>query len=362
MTLRSAVVGAGVVSNSHLSGLDACPRTSLVAVCDIDEDRARSVADEWNITPYVDLGEMLESEPLDWLHVCTSVQSHLPLATTALEAGVPVLIEKPVTESVAEFEELVETAEATGVPFSVVHNHRWDPAMREARERLAAGEVGDVRGVDLAYTGLSRPDDHHRGSWVFDLAGGEFAEGLPHPLYLAIDAAGYPTARADIDVRTSCFGDYDQEFSYDSAQVQYVSEGGTPCSIQMLGGGHAQRQLWIYGERGTLCVDFVSQTVTPLSRSYTDSKAGIVLNNVDRVTAAARGTAKNLLAYARQRWRGDWESRRELNPHYYCYDMEAQALERGEWPSETVRRARWTTTILEELEATPGRDVEMPRP
>ena len=111
MSLRSAVVGAGVVSERHLTGLDRNPRTDLVAICDLDEGRANEKALEHGIKAYTDLGEMLAEANLDWLHVCTPVATHVPLAIQAIEAGVPVLIEKPVAETVEEVEELVASGE-----------------------------------------------------------------------------------------------------------------------------------------------------------------------------------------------------------------------------------------------------------
>ena len=101
MTLETAVVGGGVVSDYHLSGLTQCPDTELVAICDLDESRAREKATEYDINAYADFEGMLAREQLDWIHLCTPVATHLELARMAIEDGFPVLIEKPVTESVA---------------------------------------------------------------------------------------------------------------------------------------------------------------------------------------------------------------------------------------------------------------------
>ena len=353
MALASAVVGAGTVSEVHLSGLDSCPRTDLVAVCDIDEGLARDAAREYGVTPYFDLETMLEAESLDWVHVCTSVQSHLPLARTVLEAGVPVLVEKPVTRNREEYERLVAASEDASVPFSVVHNHLYDPVMRVARDRIAGGDVGPIRGVDLVYSGLTSPDARHRGSWVFDLGGGEFTEGLPHPLYAAVDLAGRPASPDAVSVQTSLSREYEQGFAYDSAQVQYRSADGALCSVMMLSGNVPQRLLQVHCEHQTLVIDRISQTLSTLSRDYTGSKVGAVLNTADRVTGQAVGTVKNAVAVARSTIGDGWETRRNLTPHYYQFEVEARALQRGEHPDPAVEeRARWTITLLDAIEAT----------
>ena len=236
MTLRTAVVGGGTVSGIHLSGLSRNPRTELVAVCDVDEERARELAAEWDVEAYFDVEDLVANADLDWLHVCTPVQTHLAVAKTAIEAGIPVQIEKPVTETYEEFEELASIAERHGVTVSVKHNHDFDPAMRAAMAKVDAGELGRVKGVDLIYTGSSLADDPNRGEWNFELSGGEFEEGLPHPIYLTLRAGGYPRDESEIQALTGLFGEYDMPFDYDAAQLSYVSEDGVLCTTKMLGG------------------------------------------------------------------------------------------------------------------------------
>lgn len=361
MVLDTAVVGAGMVSQAHLSGLEKCPHTSLEAVCDLDEDRAQRVADEYGIDAYFDATEMIAEADLDWAHICTPVRSHLPIAREAFEAGVPVLIEKPVTDTVAEFEELVAASEEHDTPFSVVHQHLYDPAMRTAREKLGQGALGQVKGVELVFSGLTTPDEPNRGSWAFDFPGGEFEEGLPHPLYLAIAAAGRPASADAISARTSRHGEYGGEFAYDCAQVQYTSEAGTLCTVTMLSGGVPQRLLRIHGEERTLVVDFVSQTVVDLSRNYTSSAVTRVLNNVEHAAGRAKGTVENLYRVAREAVDDEWVAERNIRPHYYQFDVEARALQNGTPRTDAVERARWTITALEAIREA-GDDAEEAAP
>jgi predicted dehydrogenase len=242
MPLRTAVIGAGVVSDIHMSALDECPRTELVAVCDLDEERARTAARRYGIRAVFDVEELLAEGGLDWVHVCTPVQTHLDIARLAIEAGVPVNIEKPVTETVAEAEELTRLSENYGVPVSVTHQHRFDPAMRAAEARLRAGELGELRAANLLYTGETPPDQANRGEWAFDLVGGEFEEGLPHPLYILLGAAGYPE-EGTIRALTQLHGEYERPFGYDGTTVSYRSEAGTLASVTCLGGAPRRLRL-----------------------------------------------------------------------------------------------------------------------
>lgn len=349
MTLRTAVVGGGTVSGVHLSGLRQNPRTELVAICDVDEERADEIASTYGIDSFYDLETMLDEIALDWVHICTPVQTHLDLALIAIEAGIPVMIEKPITETYAEVEELEAAAERHGVRVSVKHNHNFGPAMRKATALMDAGALGTVKGVDLVYTGSSNADDPQRGPWNFDLAGGEFEEGLPHPLYLTLKAGGYPRDETAIRATTNLFGSYEYDFTYDAAQVQYVSQSGILCSTKMLGGTIPNRVLLIHGDRRSLTVDLVSQTVVHHDKNYKASGFTRAQNNVDRILGRVAGTVENVSAVGRRRFNGGWETERLLNGHYYQNDAESKALLDGSPMPVPLAEGKWTIRLLEEI-------------
>ncbi|MFC3476439.1 Gfo/Idh/MocA family protein [Halobacterium litoreum] len=351
MTLRSAVVGGGTVSGVHLSGLDRNPRTELVAVCDTDEETAREIAEDYDVAAYFDVESLLADTDLDWVHVCTPVQTHLPIAKRIIEAGIPVQIEKPITETYEEFEELAAHAERHGVVVSEKHNHDFDPVVREAMRQKRDGELGDVRGVDVIYTGSSRPDDPNRGPWNFELAGGEFEEGIPHPIYLTLRAGGYPRSEDAVAATTALYGDYDRDFAYDGAQLQYHTDDGVLCTTKVLGGTRPVRQLLIHGEDKSLTADLISQTLVEHDRNYKGSAVGRVLNNVDQAVDRTAGTVKNARAVLRRNRSDDWDTLRLLNAHYYQNDAESRALEAGDPDAMPVPLAesRWTSYLMEEV-------------
>ncbi|ADJ15463.1 Gfo/Idh/MocA family protein [Halalkalicoccus jeotgali] len=349
MAVDTAVIGAGEVSDSHLSALAGNPRTNLVGICDIDESRATAAAKKYDTDPYFDLDDLLESVDLDWIHVCTSVQTHLPLAEKAIRAGVPVLIEKPTTETVAELDELAALSEEHDVPVSPVHQHLFDPAMRTARKRIRSGEIGPVRGVDLVYTGHTRPDEANRGTWVFDLPGGEFEEGLPHPLYLTLGAGGYPRGEDDISAQTSLYGDYEGRFDYDSAQIQYATEEGALCSATMLAGGAQNRTIQIHGEDATLIVDMILQTVHRIEGDYKGSTVGKVKQSLKYAGGHLAGLAKNAKLVAHASYSDEWAPKTKIDPHKYQIDRTAYALQHDLSMPVPLSEARWTIRLMEEL-------------
>lgn len=351
MQLRTAVVGAGVVSDTHLSALSACPHTKLVAVCDTDEQRAVEAAHRYDVRALFDVDELLEGMDLDWLHICTPVRTHLPIAKQALEAGIPVNIEKPLTETVPAAEELVELSDRYQVPVSVTHQHQFDPAMRAARQRIESGELGDIRSVDLLYMGETPPDMANRGEWAFDLDGGEFEEGLPHPLYLVLGAGGYPASADGIRVVTDLHGEYERSFGYDGVGVSYRSEDGTLCSAKCVAGSTPHKVLSIYGEKKSLEVDFVSQTVVEARPNFDGSPTAKARNNLSRAKDRLVGTVKNVVQVGKDTIGDDWESHRNLDSHAYQIDAEARALIGNDDLPVPLEEGLWTVQLMEAVRA-----------
>lgn len=350
----------GTVSSTHLSGVAMNPRTELVAVCDVDRERAEAAAEQYGATAYTDIDELLATEELDWVHICTPVRTHLDLATRVIEAGVPVLIEKPVTETLAEVEQLIEIAERHDVRTAVVHNLLYTPAVRKAQRAIADGKLGHVRGIDLVYTDMTNPDEANRGTWVFELPGGEFEEGLPHPIYLTLGVGGYPDSPDAINATTGLRGEYPQGFTFDEAGFQYTTSDGTICSATMRAGTVPQRFFTVHGERASLFVDLLTQTVVTLDREYTGSPLKRALNNVDHALGRVAGTISSSVLLGRKLLDDSWETQKELNPHYYLFDHEVDAILNGAPASESLERSRWSMTVLEAIRDAPEREMYTP--
>jgi len=292
---------------------------------------------------------MIDELDLDWVHLCTPVQTHLPIAKLIIEAGIPVQIEKPITETYEEFEELAAHAERHGVTVTEVHNHNFVPAMREAMQMKRDGELGDVRGVDVIYTGSSRPDDPNRGPWNFDLAGGEFEEGLPHPIYLTLRAGGYPRSgggrrRHDVAVRRVRTR---LRLRQRPAPVRHRRRRALHDEgAQRHGAGPPDSD----SRRGeVLTVDLISQTIEEHDRDYLASSVNRGLNNVDSVIDRITGTVKNVRSMVRSNRNDDWDTTRLNNPHFYQHDAEARALESGDEMPVPLSEARWTVYLMEAI-------------
>ena len=353
MVLRTAVVGAGIVSeNNHLPAVSRNPRTRLVAVCDRDEEAVREAVREYGGRAYADAESMLAEESLDWVHVATPVQSHLSLARAAVERGVPVTVQKPATATRDEHAELQRLAEANGVPVSVVHNWLFYPVVRDLRRRVAGGEFGEVRAVEATFSGEGRPDETYRGEWVYDLPGGDVEEGMPHPLYLALAVGGVPRDADCVDVQTRTIRDYD-DFEYDGTTLQWTTDEDVLCSVTFVGGSAPNEELRVYGSEQSATVDVPTNTID--AHDADEGPFHLPSEQLERSATTAgnvaRGVAETLRIAAAERFeeRLDYHREESVDGHYYLFDEAAKALERGEQPPVALAHSRWVIELMEQV-------------
>src|SRR5215469_15701931 len=114
--IQVGIVGCGRIAEHHLRFLSEHPRIQIVAVSDPDHDRAKSLADRYRVPQrFTELRQMLEQTHLDVLHVLTPPSLHYEQAAAAIEAGVHVLVEKPVALSSREVEDLFARARQKNV-------------------------------------------------------------------------------------------------------------------------------------------------------------------------------------------------------------------------------------------------------
>jgi predicted dehydrogenase len=125
--LRIAVVGVGHLGRHHARILSTLPSVALTHVVDIDESRARSIADQFGGRPLADVGEL--TDQIDAAVVAVPTEVHLDVALPLLARGVPVLVEKPMARSLDEADRLIGAARDAGVLLSVGHTERYNPAV-----------------------------------------------------------------------------------------------------------------------------------------------------------------------------------------------------------------------------------------
>lgn len=126
--IRTAVVGAGYFGRFHANHYAKNPRAKLVAVVDTDEARARAVAEEFGAEPAFDYRDVLAR--VDAVSVAVPTPQHAEIARDFIEAGVHVLVEKPITDSVESAKEITALSEKRGTILQVGHIERFSAAYR----------------------------------------------------------------------------------------------------------------------------------------------------------------------------------------------------------------------------------------
>src|SRR3954470_2057823 len=137
--LHAGLVGAGYISDYHVSALRRLPNVRIVGVVDVDQERARALAERQGLTAYRDIAALRDAGA-DVIHVLTPPHTHAAVATEALELGCHVLVEKPLAQDAADCDRLQLRAEEKGLRVCVNHSLLFDPQVRRALEAVRGGK------------------------------------------------------------------------------------------------------------------------------------------------------------------------------------------------------------------------------
>ncbi|MCC9658754.1 Gfo/Idh/MocA family protein [Rhodopirellula halodulae] len=142
--LRGAVIGAGYFSQFHYDAWQRMDDVEMVACCDMDLDKANTIAEQHGIPAvHQDYRQMLDEHPVDFVDVITRPDTHLPLCDEISSRGHAIICQKPLAPSVQEANELVDLMQQRGVRFMVHENFRFQPWYREMKRLMEAGVIGD---------------------------------------------------------------------------------------------------------------------------------------------------------------------------------------------------------------------------
>ena len=180
--VRVALVGCGRIAGNHFDALQKIDGLQLVAVCDSQEERARSAGEAQGVPWFSSYEEMMRSVKFDAVAICTPSGLHPQHGVLAARAGHHVITEKPMAISLAAADELVQACDAAGVQLFVVKQNRLNPPVQLLKRAIDKGRFGRIY---LANTTVrwTRPQEYYdqapwRGTWEFD--GGAFMNQASH--------------------------------------------------------------------------------------------------------------------------------------------------------------------------------------
>jgi myo-inositol 2-dehydrogenase / D-chiro-inositol 1-dehydrogenase len=183
-SIRVGMIGAGWIAQEHRRVLDSLPDAELVAVCDLDKERAEALAESAGARAYLDWHELLDAEDLGALIVCTPPGNHREPAIAVLERGLPLYLEKPIARTAKDAAEIVAAAERTGTVCAIGYQWHALDLLDEIPGVLEGQQIGLLVGTSIGPT-QSRP-------WFIDMraGGGNLLERGSHHLDLARKVAG----------------------------------------------------------------------------------------------------------------------------------------------------------------------------
>ena len=141
--LGTAVVGTGFWGKNHARVYGELDSTELVAVCDVNRERAKAVADQFGVKAYTSSSRMLKNEEIEAVSVCTWSTKLAKEALKALKAGRHVLVEKPMATHTKQAEKLLDTAESNGLHLTVGFLMRFIPGLNHIRKAVENKKLGE---------------------------------------------------------------------------------------------------------------------------------------------------------------------------------------------------------------------------
>ena len=253
-TLKLSIVGCRF-ANYMAKLARLTPGVELTACCDIVSERANAFAKKYKIPAvYTDYAELFAEAPLDAVYLAVPHNLHFEMAKAAVDAGVHVFVEKPITRTVAEGQEIVTYASEKGIKIGVNYQYRYDKAGYKLAYLVQSGQLGRV-----LYARTNIP--WHREQGYFDKApwhktiaqagGGTLITQASHLIDLLLWAIGSPPVSVSGFTDQKIFTDVEVE---DFAAGTVVLKNGAVLQItsSMVAATEQAVTIEVYGERGTV--------------------------------------------------------------------------------------------------------------
>jgi len=270
--LRMGMVGGGpgaFIGPVHRLAAEMDGKIQMVAgAFSQSPERSREAGVRFGIDPtraYANYQEMIASESkrsdgIDFVVITTPNHLHLPIALAALNAGIPVMSDKPATATYPEALSLQAAVAKSGLPYGLTHTYAGYAMVREARSMCAAGKLGKIRKVAVEYLQgwLSKPIEntgHKQAAWRSDPAqsglGGAIGDIGTHAFHLLEYITGLQVTAINATLRTVVEG---RRLDDDCNAFVRMSNGatGTLACSQVATGELNDPNIRIYGETGSL--------------------------------------------------------------------------------------------------------------
>ena len=250
--LRFALIGCGRIANRHAEHINNFAQ--LVAVCDVDKEKADTLAEQYGAKAYYSLEDLLANEKdIDVASICTPNGLHAQHSITSLKAGVHVLCEKPLATNVHDCGDMIKTAEMYNKRLFAIKQNRFNPPVAAVKKAIDEGRLGKIYSVQLSCF-WNRNPQYYENSWkgTKGLDGGTLYTQFSHFIDLLYWLIG------DVKTANAFMGNYDHkdiiEFEDTGAVILEFYNGaiGTVNYTVNSYGKNMEGSLTIFGEKGTV--------------------------------------------------------------------------------------------------------------
>ena len=243
--MMAGVIGVGAMGKNHARLYSQLPGVELVGVADANEHLAAAVARQYDCRPYTDCRTLLEVK-LDLVSIVVPTTVHKEAALAAIERGVNVLVEKPISDAVENADEIIEAARHRGVKLAVGHVERFNPAVGKLKELIDDGLLGHVVAISARRVGPYNPRIRDVG--------------------IILDLGAH-----DIDIMSYLYGEKVKQVYASAGTVVHSHEDHAIITLNFSGGSgvidtnwltpHKVRGLTVVGSDAMAEVNYIEQTV-----------------------------------------------------------------------------------------------------
>ena len=267
--LKVAVVGVGHLGQHHARILSTFPDVDLIGVVDANPDQAAKVAKACRTRPFTSFESLVSLA--DAVSIAAPTAHHHPVAAAFLKAGVPVIVEKPICQTLAQADDLIRLAAEAGVPFQVGHIERFNPAFEELVKRPITAKFIEAERHG-PYTGRSVDI-----GCVLDL--------MIHDLDLLVALVRSPVTDVQA-VGAAVFGGHEDMVN---ARLTFASGCIAHLTASRIA-ARPKRRMRIWAPEGYAGIDFVSRRLHLVQASDELRKNGL---HPEKMDAAARARLKD---------------------------------------------------------------------
>lgn len=187
--LKTGLIGCGKIAHYHAAALQALPESAFTAVCGSTMDSARAFAGQYHVRAYDDPAQMARDSGVQAVCICTPHPQHADPAVLCANAGIHVLVEKPLASNLQDCDRIIAAARKSNIKVGTVCQRRFYPPCQRIRAAIDASKIGrPILGSVTMYGWRDQAyyqSDPWRGSWRGE-GGGVLVNQAPHQLDLLL--------------------------------------------------------------------------------------------------------------------------------------------------------------------------------